>query len=218
MEPVAIETKPKKSLPQGMDKKLKSVLQEISTSSDKIKAKMTHVAPVVQTKMPQKLENELCVTYKSFPVSYDYICPRFDVNDPAGYKHLEDYGYVVFKNIIPSQSEIEDVKNQIWDWLEKLPFPNDVKIDRTNPETWHDGIIKFLHSTNSITINLRIFTFFIHILYILQLLILSKVIGQQIQIQELYFHLVLDRQNLCGDVDHIQVFVKHLVQFGIQMI
>ena len=129
----------RKSLPKGMQKKLNSVLQEISTSSDKIKSKMTHVEPVVQTKMPEKLENELCITYKQFPVTYNYKCPRFEVSDPAGYKHLEDYGYVVFKNVIPNSSEIDNIKTEIWDWLEKLPFPNDVKIDRNKPSTWYDG-------------------------------------------------------------------------------
>ena len=100
---------------------------------------MNHVVPVVQTRMPKKLEQNLCISYRDFPVTTDYICPRFDVDDPLGYKHLEENGYVVFKNVIPTESQIDYIKNDIWSWLEQLNFPHNKKIDRNDPETWHDG-------------------------------------------------------------------------------
>jgi len=127
------------SLPKDMDKKLKSVLSELNTSSGKVRSNLKHVVPVVQTLMPEKLQNSLCPKFREFPVTYDYKCPRFDVDDPAGYKHLEDHGYAVFKNVVPNQEEIEAVKSEMWDWMESLPFPNGEPIDRNDPETWHDG-------------------------------------------------------------------------------
>mmetsp|Transcript_15972 Transcript_15972/g.24552 ORF Transcript_15972/g.24552 Transcript_15972/m.24552 type:complete len:448 (+) Transcript_15972:41-1384(+) len=128
-----------RTVSKGMDKKLKNILQDISTKTADIKAKMVHVEPVVQTKMPQRLENVLCAQFQQFPITYTYKCPRFDVDDDAAYKHLDEYGYVVFKNVIPSNTEIEEIRTQIWDWLEQLSFPNEKKIDRDDPETWHDG-------------------------------------------------------------------------------
>eukprot|EP01084_Bolivina_argentea_P007896 14810_1 len=138
MDPKPLPSSLRQPLPQGMQTKLKSVLSEISTSSTKIKSKLTHVNPIVKTAMPPKLEEALCSKFKHFPITHDYICPRFDVDDPAAYKHLETQGYVVIKDIVPT-NEIKEVKDMVWDWLEQLPFPNDIKINRNNPESWHDG-------------------------------------------------------------------------------
>ena len=82
------------SLPKDMDKKLKSMLLELNKDGDKVRTKLKHVVPVVQTSMPASLEKSLCVKFSEFPVTYDYVCPRFDVDDPAGYRHLEEHGYV----------------------------------------------------------------------------------------------------------------------------
>ena len=131
---------PQPKLSADLQNKLNSVLKDISTKSSKIK--LNHVTPKVQTRMPEALENQLCIKFADFPVTTDYICPRFDVNDPKGYKHLEEKGYVVFKNVIPTKSEINEIKKDIWNWLEQLSFPisdTEKKIDRNDPETWHDG-------------------------------------------------------------------------------
>ena len=85
----------KPSLPKDMDEKLKGVLHELNTSSGEVRKKLKHVVPVVQTNMPKKLESALATSFAQFPVSYDYETPRFDVDDPEAYEHLEEHGFVV---------------------------------------------------------------------------------------------------------------------------
>lgn len=79
-----------------MDKKLKGMLTELNTSSDKIRKNLKHVVPVVQTNMPQELEAALAQGFAHFPTTYDYETPRFDVDDPEAYKHLEEHGLVLY--------------------------------------------------------------------------------------------------------------------------
>jgi len=61
------------------------------------------------------------------------IVPRFEVDDEAGYKYLEDNGYAVFKSVA-NEEEIEKGKSLAWDFIEGLG----TGIDRNDISTWNN--------------------------------------------------------------------------------
>lgn len=60
--------------------------------------------------------------------------PRFDVDDPKGYKYLEENGYVVFKEVA-TEEEIKKGRSLAWDFLEGLK----TGIKREDPKTYDQG-------------------------------------------------------------------------------
>jgi len=66
------------------------------------------------------------------PSALSFRPPSFEVDDQAGYKYLEEHGYVVFKNVL-NKEQIEQGKALAWDFLEALPK---AEIKRDDPKTW----------------------------------------------------------------------------------
>eukprot|EP01088_Endostelium_zonatum_P007260 TRINITY_DN19479_c0_g1_i1.p1 TRINITY_DN19479_c0_g1~~TRINITY_DN19479_c0_g1_i1.p1 ORF type:complete len:335 (-),score=54.57 TRINITY_DN19479_c0_g1_i1:89-1093(-) len=69
------------------------------------------------------------------PSPVSFRPPSFEVDDPAGYKYLEEHGYVVFKNVLTPE-EVSKGKDLAWDFLEGLKKSS---IQRKDPTTWDQG-------------------------------------------------------------------------------
>eukprot|EP01128_Nolandella_sp_AFSM9_P011892 TRINITY_DN8794_c0_g1_i1.p1 TRINITY_DN8794_c0_g1~~TRINITY_DN8794_c0_g1_i1.p1 ORF type:complete len:281 (+),score=41.97 TRINITY_DN8794_c0_g1_i1:2-844(+) len=59
------------------------------------------------------------------------VVPRFLVGDPAGYRYLEENGYVVFANVASNEEQKHGI-DLAWKFLEDLPFG----IERSNEKSW----------------------------------------------------------------------------------
>ena len=146
-------------------KQMSKLLSNLSSNNAKIKKQLKHVETTVKHRIDIDcyLGGDSDET-KGYPMDFYYNTPRFDVNDPAGYEYLSNNGYVVFKNVLSSQSEINEVKNMMWDWLESIKFDQwpswwtkkriqdeinknpekyankkEKKIDRNDVESWKNG-------------------------------------------------------------------------------
>ena len=115
----------------------KILLSDIKRNSLKKRKSLRKTKTKVYDDMPETLLNSLTESYNN--INYNYISPRFDVNDPNAYQYLKDNGYVVIKDVVPAD-DIEILKDMIWDWIEKLEFPfQQEKLDRNKPETWRQN-------------------------------------------------------------------------------
>lgn len=61
-----------------------------------------------------------------------YDSPRFEADDKELLSYLEEYGYVIVKNIL-SKEEVHNSKHLLWNFLEKH-----FDMDRNDPKTWTD--------------------------------------------------------------------------------
>jgi len=69
------------------------------------------------------------------PEAIAFAPPSFEVDDEAGYKYLEEHGYVVFKNVL-TPTEVEKGRSLAWDFLENMKGSS---INRNDPNTWDKG-------------------------------------------------------------------------------
>eukprot|EP01128_Nolandella_sp_AFSM9_P010366 TRINITY_DN7145_c0_g1_i1.p1 TRINITY_DN7145_c0_g1~~TRINITY_DN7145_c0_g1_i1.p1 ORF type:complete len:352 (-),score=40.65 TRINITY_DN7145_c0_g1_i1:16-1071(-) len=65
------------------------------------------------------------------PTPTPTVVPRYEVGDPAGYRYLEENGYVVFANVATEAQQSHGI-DLAWKFLEALPFG----IDREDAKTW----------------------------------------------------------------------------------
>ena len=69
-------------------KNFNSILSQLSTKPDEVKSKLKHVETVVKHKIDL---DSYRGDRKPYPFDFYHETPRFDVNDPAAYKYLEEY-------------------------------------------------------------------------------------------------------------------------------
>ena len=71
------------------------------------------------------------------PVDADGFAASFDPDDErevaAAQRHLRDYGYVVFRDVVAA-SECEATLDEMWGWLERRP--ECAGLSRADPSTW----------------------------------------------------------------------------------
>eukprot|EP01090_Pellita_catalonica_P001962 TRINITY_DN11658_c0_g1_i1.p1 TRINITY_DN11658_c0_g1~~TRINITY_DN11658_c0_g1_i1.p1 ORF type:complete len:342 (+),score=40.34 TRINITY_DN11658_c0_g1_i1:31-1056(+) len=66
------------------------------------------------------------------PVAKPTIVPRFDVDDEAAYKYLDENGYVVIKDVC-TEDEIKTARGKAWDYIEGL---GEGLIKRDDVKSW----------------------------------------------------------------------------------
>jgi len=68
------------------------------------------------------------------PVPYEP--PKFEVGDPAALQYLDEFGYVVFKNVA-TEEEVIQARNLFWDFAEDVKgFEGTQALSRNDPSTW----------------------------------------------------------------------------------
>jgi len=91
----------------------------------------------------QKNDNKEEIVPAPNPVSVEV--PRFSIDDKDAYAYLEEFGYVVFKDVA-NKEEIEKGKELAWDYIESVTegvSRHDLNTWYTNkwPDPYHKGII-----------------------------------------------------------------------------